>query len=105
MDACAKTSQIVGCSSRTAAQQLLKELGVEWDRVIVDRMSKRVFDYRFGWQTVFEDGLFEYFMLRDGDVAYWTPALESLHIHPQRRSWAPEFLLHTRELYRFGDHV
>lgn len=91
-----------GVSSRTLAAGELHARGIKWDRVLADRMMVQRWDYQNGTHVAQQPGIHEYFMLGDGDVAYWTPLIQALHINNYTRRWAEISLQKTitLEYYR-----
>jgi hypothetical protein len=77
-------SELLRCFSEEEAIGYLAERGIKWARLVVD--VSRSMD-RHG-RVIEQEGIHHYFMRGNSDVAYVTPALNSMRIHATPRPWA-----------------
>lgn len=80
---------LLECAAFLAARE------IEWSYVVVDQLRSSRRDYRTG-EFYIDEGIHQYFMRGDGDVAYWTPMMSWFHINAHRRPWSSDCLLQTR---------
>jgi len=77
------------------AKEILGKEKVQYDRICVDKLPSR--DWTRG-EIVYRDGIHVYFMLKDSDVAYFSPLMRCLGIHDEPREWDHEMTESLREL-------
>lgn len=82
----------------SAALELLAANGIQFDRAIHHPPSNELYgEKRISKHT----GFHIYFMMGECDVAYYTPAMQSLLIHEKPRQWGAETLA-DYEIYPIG---
>jgi hypothetical protein len=77
------------------AGQILTEIGVEWEYVIVDQITKGNW---FTGRIESSDGLFYHFMVGTCEVAQWCPVFNKIFFFESHRKWAEQFIAKCRHL-------
>jgi len=82
------------------AKEILIKEKIQYDRICVEMVPSLD---RYTGKIVHRDGIHVYFMLKDYDVAYFTPLMKCLGIHDEPRPWDYEIMENLRELKEHED--